>query len=70
MASPDEARVDEARDQSPVSDSPPTSTGPATSSDESTTPTGLGFATSAQSRTVTPPSGCWTDGPRSWICGW
>src|SRR5215218_3376923 len=36
MASPDEARVDEARDQSPVSDSPPTSTGTATSSDEST----------------------------------
>src|SRR5215207_6850111 len=35
MASPDEARVDEARDQSPVSDSPPTSTGAATSSDES-----------------------------------
>jgi ribonuclease E len=36
MASPDEARVDEARDQSPVSDSPPTSAGAATSSDEST----------------------------------
>jgi ribonuclease E len=35
MASPDEARVDEARDQSPVSDSPPASTDTATSSDES-----------------------------------
>jgi ribonuclease E len=36
MASPDEARVDEARDPSPVSDSPPTSTDAATSSDEGT----------------------------------
>ena len=36
MASPDEARVDEARDQSTVPDSPPTSTGTVPTSDDST----------------------------------
>jgi ribonuclease E len=36
MASPDEARVDEARDQSTVPDSPPTSTGTVPTSDERT----------------------------------
>ena len=62
MASPDEARVDEARDQSPVSDSPPTSTGTATSSWSTLSLSPSGREIDAELSYSTPVAGGWLGG--------